>query len=108
MSWSRFAKILQTRPLDRETKLMLIDLLAAVDDPKLEEEIFSFVFAWEEAEAQTQRQLVDGIKRINSEYDLTRLALNAGSQKAALSIADDIARQKRLEDLRTRITTLCP
>ncbi|MEK7620288.1 MAG: hypothetical protein AAB413_03565 [Patescibacteria group bacterium] len=106
MSWTRFANILQTRPLDRETKLMLIDLIAAVDDPKLEEEIFSFVFAWEEAEAQTQRELIEGIKRINNEYELARSALDAGSQKAALSIADDIGRQKHIDDLRTRITSL--
>ena len=106
MSWSRFAKILQTRPLDRDTKLMLIDLLAAVSDPKQEEEIFSFVFAWEEAEAQTQRELIEGIKRITNEYELAQTALNAGSQKAALSIADDLARQKRIDDLRTRITSL--
>ncbi len=106
MSWSRFASILQTKPLDRETKLMLIDLLAAVDNPKLEEEIFSFVFAWEEAEAQTQRELVEGIKRINNEYEMTLAALDTGSQKAALSIADDLGRQKRIDDLRTRITSL--
>ncbi|MBI4257049.1 hypothetical protein HY626_03275 [Candidatus Uhrbacteria bacterium] len=106
MSWSRFANILQTRPLDRETKLMLIDLVASVDDPKLEEEIFSFVFAWEEAQAQTQRELVEGIKRITHEYELAQTALNAGNQKATLSIADDLARQKRIDDLRTRITSL--
>ncbi|SRR3989339_881664 len=106
MSWSRFANILQTRPLDRETKLMLIDLVASVDDRKLEEEIFSFVFAWEEAEAQTQRELVEGIKRITNEYELTQTALNAGSQKAALSIADDIARQKNIDDLRVKIQQL--
>lgn len=106
MSWTRFANILQTRPLDKETKLMLIDLLAAVDDPKQEEEIFSFVFAWEEAEAQTQRELVEGIKRITNEYELAQAALNAGNQKAALSIADDIARQKHIDDLRAKINTL--
>mgnify|MGYP001585046699 CR=1 FL=1 len=106
MSWSRFANILQTRPLDKETKLMLIDLLAAVDDPKLEEEIFSFVFAWEEAEAQTQRELIEGIKRINNEYEMARSALDAGSQKAALSLVDDITRQKHIDDLRTRIASL--
>lgn len=106
MSWSRFANILQTRPLDRETKLMLIDLVASVDDRKLEEEIFSFVFAWEEAEAQTQRELIEGIKRITNEYELAQSALNAGSQKAALSIADDIARQKHIDDLREKIHQL--
>jgi len=85
---------------------MLIDLVASVDDRKLEEEIFSFVFAWEEAEAQTQRELVEGIKRITNEYELTQTALNAGSQKAALSIADDIARQKNIDDLRVKIQQL--
>lgn len=106
MSWSRFANILQTRPLDKETKLMLIDLLAIVDDPKQEEEIFSFMFAWEEAEAQTQKELIEGIKRINNEYDLARSTMDAGNQKAALSIADDIVRQKRIQALRTKIQTL--
>ena len=106
MSWSRFAKILQTRPLDRETKLMLIDLLAAVDDPKLEEEIFSFVFAWEEQEAQTQKQLIDGIKRINDDYKQAVSTLDLSTQKTALSIADELARQNHIEDLRAKITSL--
>ena len=85
---------------------MLIDLVASVDDRKLEEEIFSFVFAWEEAEAQTQRELIEGIKRITNEYELAQTALNAGSHKAALSIAEDIARQKHIDDLRAKINTL--
>lgn len=85
---------------------MLIDLLASVDDPKQEEEIFSFVFAWEEAEAQTQKALVDGITRINDEYETQHSALNAGGQKTMLSIADDIARQKHIDDLRAKINTL--
>ena len=85
---------------------MLIDLLAAVSDAKLEEEIFSFVFAWEEAQAQTTRELVEGVKRITHEYETAKSALDTGIQKAALSIADDIARQKRIEDLRSKIKTL--
>ena len=106
MSWSRFAKILQTRPLDRETKLMLIDLLSATNDPKLEEEIFTFVFAWEESEAQTQKALLEGIERINKEYEQAKQQLDQASHKVALSIADDLARQKRIEDLKHQINTL--
>jgi len=106
MSWSRFAKILQTRPLDRETKLMLIDLLAAVDDPKLEEEIFSFVFAWEEAQAQTSRELVEEIKRVTQQYEVAKSSLDAKNQQVSLSIADEIARQKHILELRERIETL--
>lgn len=106
MSWSRFAKILQTRPLDRETKLMLIDLIAGTDDPKIEEEIFTFLFAWEEAEAQTQKQLLEGIKTITTEYQEAKKQLGQTNQKTALSIADDIHRQKRIEDLKASIESL--
>jgi hypothetical protein len=106
MSWTRFANILQTKALDRETKLLLIDLLAAVDDPKLEEEIFSFVFAWEEQEAQTQKTLIDGIKRVTEEYTQAITVLDAGTHKHMLTIADDLVRQKNIQDVRARITTL--
>ena len=106
MSWSRFAKILRTRPLDRETKLMLIDLLAGMDDPKFEKEIFTFVFAWEEAEAQTQKTLIEGIKNISKEYTQTKENLDLKNQKTALSIADDLNREQRIKDLKASIQNL--
>ncbi|NQV89871.1 hypothetical protein HQ487_00515 [Candidatus Uhrbacteria bacterium] len=106
MSWTRFSKLLETRPLDRETKLMLIDLLARTDDAKLEEELFTFVFAWEEAQAKTQKQLLDGIKRVTDEYAQDKEKIGHTIQKNVLSIADDIHRQKRIEDLRASIKSL--
>lgn len=106
MPWARFAKILQTRPLDRETKLMLIDLLAGVDDPKLEEEIFTFVFAWEESVAQSDRALADGIKDLLARDAASRQTNARQAHKAILSIADDLVRQQKINAIKTSIAQL--
>lgn len=106
MPWARFAKILQTRPLDRETKLMLIDLLAGVDDPKLEEEIFTFVFAWEESLAQSDRALIDGIQDILERATTSRQATARQTHKALLSIADDLVRQQKINAIKASIDQL--
>lgn len=106
MSWTRLAKLLRTSSLDRETKLTLIDLLAIIYDPKLEEEIFGFVFAWEEAEASTHKELIDGIKQIMDEYEQERANLERSAHTTALSVADDLNRQQRLNTLRKTIHEL--
>ncbi|MBI2472963.1 hypothetical protein HYV70_00200 [Candidatus Uhrbacteria bacterium] len=106
MSWSRFARLLRTQPLDRETKLMLIDLLSRTDNPKTEEDIFTFLFAWEEAQASTQKQLLQGIQDLTNQYQQAKNQLNATEQKQTLSIADDLQKQKRIHVLRSLINTL--
>ncbi len=106
MSWSRFARLLRTQPLDRETKLMLIELLSRTDNPKTEEDIFTFLFAWEEAQASTQKQLLQGIQDLINRYQETKKQLAAKERKATLSIADTIQTQKHLHALRTLINTL--
>lgn len=106
MSWSRFAKILRTQPLDRETKLLMINVLSAITDPKREEEFFTFVFAWEEAQASIQKKLMDGIRDITSQYQQAKNQLNATEQKHMLAIADDLQKQKRIHVLRGLINTL--
>lgn len=106
MSWSRFAKLLQTRQLDRDTKLMLINLISAIQDPKLEEEVFTFVFAWEEAEAQTEKQLIDGIQQIKDDYEEKTQQLNRKTQKELLHMVDNIERENRIEALKASIEQL--
>ncbi|KKR04543.1 MAG: hypothetical protein UT30_C0006G0037 [Candidatus Uhrbacteria bacterium GW2011_GWF2_39_13] len=106
MSWSRFAHLLRTQPLDPETKLMLINMLNGITDPKLEEEFFTFVFAWEEAQASTQKKLMDGISDLTNQYQQAKNQLNATEQKRTLSIADDLQKQKHIHVLRGLINTL--
>ena len=106
MSWTRFQNILQTRPLDRETKLMLIDLLSMSVDPKLEGDLFKLVFAWEESEAATQRQQTEGIKKIMDEYSHDEQQLDQQRQKTTLTLADDLKRQTRIQQLKDYLQTL--
>lgn len=106
MSWTRFQNILQTRPLDRETKLMLIDLLSMSNDSKLEDDLFKLVFAWEESVAATEHQLAEGIKKIIDEYNREEQHLDQQQHKATLSLADDLKRQTRIQQLRDYLKTL--
>ena len=106
MSWTRFQNILQNRPLDRETKLMLIDLLSMTNDQKLEEDIFKLVFAWEESEAATERQLTEGIKKIMDEYNREEAHAEKQKHKASLTLADDLQRNSRIQQLRDYLETL--
>ena len=106
MPWVRLAKILQTRPLDRETKLMLIDLLTGVNDQKLEEEIFTFVFAWEESMAQNDRALIDGVKGILARDTAARQANARLTHKALLSVTDDLIRQQKIHAIKISIEEL--
>ena len=106
MSWTRFQNILQNRPLDRETKLMLIDLLSMTNDQKLEEDIFKLVFAWEESEAATERQLTEGIKKIMDEYNREEAPAEKQKHKASLPLAADLQRTPRLPQLRDYLQTL--
>lgn len=106
MSWSRFARLLRTQPLDPETKLLMINALSGITDPKLEEEFFTFLFAWEESQASMQKKLMDEIRDITDLYQQAKNQLNATEQKQLLSIADDIQKQKRIHVLRGLINTL--
>jgi hypothetical protein len=106
MSWTRFQNILQTRPLDRETKLMLIDLLSMTNDQKLEEDIFKLVFAWEESEVATERQLELGIKEIMTKYSQDEAHAEKQKHKASLTLADDLQRTTRIQQLRDYLQTL--
>lgn len=106
MSWTRFQNILQTRCLDRETKLMIIDLLSMSSDPKLEEDLFKLIFAWEEYEAATERQLELGIKEIMTEYNREEAHAEKQKHKASLTLADDLQRNSRIQQLRDYLETL--
>jgi CHASE3 domain sensor protein len=92
--------------MDPETKLLLIDLLSQTTDQKLEDEIFKFIFAWEEAEVSTENALIAGMKQTMEDYQEQINFLNQKSQKVALSIADDLQRQKRIQDLKLHIKSL--
>ncbi|MBI4437551.1 hypothetical protein HY631_01230 [Candidatus Uhrbacteria bacterium] len=98
--------ILQNRPLDRSTKLLLIDLLSMTDDRKLEEDLFKLVFAWEEAEVATEHQLAQGIQKLMDEYAREGQRLGHQQHKASLTLADDLQRNAKIQQLRDYLQTL--
>ena len=106
MSWSRFARFLKTQPFDRRTKLLLIDLLTTAETPAEEEDLFAFVFAWEEAQASIQATLLEGIRDITTQYQHRIRRLASAEQTSTLAIADDLQKQKHIHAVRNLISTL--
>ena len=106
MSWTRLASTFRSGILDRETTLAVVDLLSGVEDPKLEEELFAFIFAWEESEASSKKTLLDELQQINTDYLRERSASEAREKTAVLTIAKDIDREQRISAIRKTIQSL--
>ena len=85
---------------------MIIDLLSMSSDPKLEEDLFKLIFAWEEYEAATERQLELGIKEIMTEYNREEAHAEKQKHKASLTLADDLQRNSRIQQLIDYLETL--
>lgn len=106
MSWARFIKLLQTQPMERETKLMLINTVAGIQDPRLKQEVLGFLFDWEEWQTASQLQLLNGIKQAVEDYQHARTALERSTDKQMLHLADALVRDAHIEDLKQSIHSL--
>lgn len=106
MSWPRFEKTMLEGTLDRETKMMLIDLLSGTSDKKIEEEIFSLVFAYESANAETQKLLETEIKKAIEEYEKTKSKMQQAVRIDELAIADELQKQEKLQNIKKYLETL--
>ena len=92
--------------MDRETKLMIIDLLSLSDDPELEEDIAQLVFDWHEADQAVVKALLKKFDTIKETFDQTKSDLEESARRNTLSIADDIGREQKIQQIRQHIETL--
>lgn len=106
MKWERFNRILKTGPLDRETKLIILSLLSGTDDPKKEDELLRLLFAWENTEAASNKALIQGLEGIMTSAQEQELSLELSFKKETKEIADELSKQKRIEELRQHIQNL--
>jgi len=97
---------LQHGSLDRDTKLMIIDLLVLSDDPKLEEEIGQLVCAWHEADQAIVAALLHKFDEIANKYKEQETSSENKTHKETLTLADDIVREQEIKKVRDIIETL--
>ncbi|MDG1949800.1 MAG: hypothetical protein P8J32_03185 [bacterium] len=92
--------------MDKETKLLILSLLSVTDDPKKEEEILRFLFAWENTEAASDKILIQGLETIMTSAQDQELQLELSFKKETTEISDELHKEKRIEELRQHIQKL--
>lgn len=106
VKWDRFFRIIKERPLDRDTKLRILNLISVIDDPKEEEEVLKLVFAWENEEAQTERELIEKLDAIlKNEQEQTAQAQQL-LKKELHVMSDDMHKEQRIKELQEHIKHL--
>ena len=104
--WERLTDILKNASLDRETKLMIIDLLSLNDDPKLEEDIAQLVFDWHAADQAVVTELMEKFDAIKENFDQNKANIDQSTRIDTLAVADDIGREQKIKQIREHIETL--
>lgn len=102
----RLGEILKNASLDRETKLMIIDILSLSDDKQLEEDLIQLVLDWHDADQAVINLLLEKFDAIKEKYDQEKISVAAQSRKDVLVLADDVNREQKIQQIREHIETL--
>lgn len=104
MGLEQIANILRESPLDRETKLFVIDLLTLSDDERLVKDIMDLVLDWKKTDTETVEILHQALFAISEEYRARMEALERTQQTAGLNIADHIKSEEKIQTIRQTLT----
>lgn len=103
MDAAYFLQLLIQSPLDRETKLALIDLVSLSSDEKIKIQTYELLREWKEHDTETIRVFQEELDRILKSYESRERALSQKTQHSLLTIADDVQKQSRLHSLRSQM-----
>lgn len=103
MSLDQIANILKESPLDTETKLFVIDLIAMSQDEKLVQDVMDLVLEWKKADAEMVQTLQDGLFALVEEHQQRVAAMNSKQALTGLEIADEIKREEKIETIRQQL-----
>jgi hypothetical protein len=104
--WDKLTTILKQSSLDKETKLMIIDLLSLSNNPELEEQISELVFTWHTADTAIVNTLISAFDDVQREYSQKNKLADTRITQQTRQLADDIGKQQRIKQLRDEIETL--
>jgi hypothetical protein len=106
MDWNRLGGILKNSSLDRETKLMIIDLLALEPDQMHQEKIAKLVFNWEEADSNLVENLLDTLDTITTDFDNKKEKLDQKKHSDMVAAVDRTVAKHKVDEIRDHIETL--
>lgn len=106
MKLKRLEQLLTTSSLDKETKLQIIDLFAAINDPKQQEAFLEFLYTWDEGRRVASRELIEGISQANDTYIHGQQTSMRQAHRETLHVAHSLNHESKLAQLRANIEAL--
>lgn len=102
-SFTRLPYILEKTPLDRETKLQIIDVLLVTKDQAQIDELMKKLIEWKLADDAATEQFIEQIKALKQAYDQEIETIENKSQRKTLEVADMITKENKIQAIRKRI-----
>ncbi len=106
MSLDQLVPILQQSLLDQETKLFVIDLISMSDDPRFIEDVMTLLLEWKKSDTEAVSVLHEGLFKLATEFNARQEQLDMSQQRIALSVADVIAREEKIQKIRDHLMTI--
>lgn len=96
--------LLRQVALDRDTKLQILAILAANPDPRAVEDIEVLLRSYDEMDAKERAALTERLRAADTAYQEKVRTIEAGLQRDARLMQDDIGRNDEIEKIRKTLT----
>ncbi len=103
MSLDQIAAILKDSPLDTETKLFAIDLIALSDDQRFVQDVMELILEWKKADAEMMSTLHDALFALSEEQRERAATRNVKQARTGMEIADQVMSEEQIEKIRQQL-----
>ncbi len=105
-SIARLPYILEKTPLEKETKLKIIEIFLHSNDEQQNDELMKKLIEWKLSDDAATEQLTQQIRALKQDFDQEQARLEDRNQRKAMEIADTIMGETKIQQIRNRILTL--
>jgi len=97
---------LEKSPMDRETKLAIIDLVARLPDDDLIRDLMELLRDWQGMDQKGQARFLQELQKIERGYRASKAKISQKSIRGARELADQARREGEISVLREKIIAL--
>jgi len=105
-SLARLPYILEKTPLDKETKLKIIEIFLHSSDEAQLEELMKKLIEWKLSDDAATEELTKQIQALKEDFDKERAHLEDRSQRQTLEVVDHLSSETKIQHIRNRILSL--
>ncbi len=103
MSLNQLENLLQKSPLERETKLQIIDVIAYANDETTVNHLISLLVEWKKRDDEAMTTLTQQIEALKTQRTQDEETITNKAERTAREIADVVGREKKIQTIRNSI-----